>query len=232
MTYSDSTCKTQIGSTQTKTFTLSINIDSNYTNDFILSIQSLSIISNDSNITYNNYIKNKTKCKFNGIVVQGSSGATIKTISIKDNNGYNSGSLTYVDNMSHITSTLINAGNIVYTITATDSRGVTKSITKTINVLDYTLPKFNIVITSRVTKLEDNTYIDSDEGNCIKTNIAFSYFEIDNNITSLLISFYKSNVYYQKEFSFDKNNLILLDKTENKMYIGAVENNVYYFTVY
>ena len=182
-TYKDSNYSTLIGSAVSKTCTLNISTsNSSVSGYFTFSIGGLSVVSNDST-TYNSYLLNKTKCKISNIVITPTSGSTIKNIKITGSDGYDSGTLTYTSGMSHTTSLLTKAGSIKYTITITDSRGLTTNYTNSsmsINVIDYTLPIFKNVITSRAVSVEGNIE-DSNDGDIVKCLIDFGYFTADSN---------------------------------------------------
>ena len=236
-TYKDSNYSTLVGSAVSKTCTLNISTSSSSVSGyFTFSVGGLSVVSNDST-TYNSYLLNKTKCKISNIVITPTSGSTIKNIKITGSDGYDSGTLTYTSGMSHTTSLLTKPGSIKYTITITDSRGLTTNYTNSsmsINVIDYTLPIFKNVITSRAASIEGNIE-DSNDGDIVKCLIDFGYFTADSNnkIKKLEVSLRRKRDHglKYKTFSFVDNVFIDQDNTSLR-YEGYQNGDTYYYTLY
>ena len=236
-TYKDSNYSTQIGDMVDVLCTLNISTSSGSVSGyFTFSVGSLSIVSNDSN-TYKNYLLNKTKCKISNIVVTPKAGSTVKYIRITGSNGYDSGLLTYSSGMSHTTSVLTTLGTIKYTITITDSRGITTSYTNanmSIKVIEYLPPTFKSVITSRATSVEGNIE-ESDDGEIIKSVIDFSYFTQDstNKVSKLEMSLSTgAKASTKKTFTYQTNNTLTDNDDTSLVYTGIKNGDSYYYTLY
>lgn len=234
-TYSDSSYSNQVGDMYKTTCKLNLPINNEYLQDyFTFDIGATSIISIDSN-NYEVFLKDKTRCKFKKIYVSSNTGSIISSIRIIGTNGYDSGQINYLSlsGITYTTPILTTAGTITYSIYATDNRGITieSPIKKSITVMEYTLPKFKSVLTKRVIKDNNGNYIDSDEGNYLKSVIDFSYFTLDNinTIQNLIISFYKNDILFERRYIFSNN--ILIDQ-DNVSFYGIQNNDSYYYTLY
>ena len=236
-TYRDSNYSNQVGTAIDVLCTVNVSTSSSDINSyFTFSVGSLSIVSVDST-SYKSYLLNKTKCKISNISVKSNTSSAIKYIKITGSDGYNSGLLTYSNNMSHTTSTLTTTGSIKYTITITDSRGITASYTNasmSINVIEYSLPVFKNVVTSRADQV-DGLYQDSDDGGIIKSIIDFKYFTEDssNKLSKLQMSLTdKSGTTITKSFVYQSNNTFIDSDNASYVYSGYKNDDTYYYTLY
>lgn len=234
-TYSDSNYSNQIGDVYQTTCKLIVNTNNDVINDyFTFNIGSVSPVPN----SYNNYfIKNKTKCKFDNINITSTINSTISYIRIVGSDGYDSGQLAYGFNniYAYSTPTITTKGYIVYTIYATDSKGITVSCPDPIQIYveDYTLPKFNSVISSRV-EYVDNEFVSADEGTSLKSVIDFDYFKLDkqNTIKELVITISKQDQEIDTQtFTFSADENIFTD-TDGVSYDGIENNDSYYYILY
>ena len=235
-TYSDSEYSNLIGTT-TIPFTIKIDTSPEYvTGDyFTIDTINVSVVSNDSNI-YDTFLLNKTMCKFNNINIVSNTNSDISYIKIVGSDGYDSGFLNYSANMSHTTSVITKSGVITYNIQIIDSRGVTvsKEIAK-ITVLEYILPKFTNIISSRADKIDDtDEYVDSDTGTRLKSQLSFSYFieDVNNNIKTIEISYEHNGSITRDTYIYNKENHFLLNEARAKTYYGILQNDEYVYTVY
>lgn len=87
------------------------------------------------------YVQNKSKLQIN-ISANGTQGATIKTYKTTVCG------ITYSGN-SFVTSEITKSGNVEIAISVTDSRGLTTTTTRTINVQQYFQPKINSFVVER-----------------------------------------------------------------------------------
>jgi len=124
---------------------------------------------------YSYYIQNKSKLKVT-ISASGIYGSTIKSYKTTIDG------VPYASN-SFISNVLANSGQRTITTVVTDSRGLSITITKTINVVAYQEPKINSFICSRASS--DGTI--NDEGTCLSATINYT-------ITNLGDSSYKLEV--------------------------------------
>ncbi len=242
-TYSDSNYSTLVGDVYTTTFTVSIDTDT--------SAGGGSGVSSYFNFTlngaipwpqsYKSFIINETKCKFGAIKVESTSGANIKSIRIVGTDGYDSGSIVYLSNglstASIMTPTLTKSGTITYTITATDSRGITATCPNkiSITVLNYEAPKFLSVITSRASINDEGNYEESDNGSILKLTLDFDYSKIQNNNLKLNISCQKaseeSSTTITRQYSLI-NNSYFSDIDNNNFYSIEKDDGGHYYEIY
>lgn len=229
-TYSDSSYSTLVGDVYTTAFTVNIDTDNS-------SAGGGSGISSYFNFTlngaipwpqsYNSFIINETKCKFGPIRVESTNGASIKSIRITGTDGYDSGSIIYLSNglstASIVTPTLTKSGTITYTITATDSRGITATCPNkiSINVINYEAPKFLSVITSRASINSEGNYEESDDGSILKLTLDFDYSKIQNNNVKL-------NIICQKASEESSPTITRQYSLINDSYFSDIDNNNFY----
>lgn len=234
-TYSDSNYSKQIGDAYTTTCRLMINTSDDVIDDyFTFNIGSVSPLPN----LYNNiFITNKTSCLFSNIDITSTIGSDISYIRIVGSNGYDSGQLAYASNniRTYMTPKLPNKGYVIYTIYATDSKGITVACPDPIQIYveDYTLPKFNSVISSRV-EYVDNEFVSADEGTSLKSVIDFDYFKLDkqNTVKELVITISKQDQEIDTQtFTFSANEHIFTD-TDGISYDGIENNGSYYYVLY
>lgn len=230
-TYSDSNYSKQIGKVYKTNCKLIVNTNSDIIKSyFSFDIGGISPIPNK----YNNcFMKNKTKCRFDKIKISSTVNSTISYIRIVGSDGYDSGQIKYIDTDSffYITSTITNGGIISYTFYAIDSKGFTVACPTPIqiNVEEYTPPKINSVISSRVEYI-NNEFVNSDEGTSLKSVIDFDYFKIDNSIKELTITISKQGQTIDMEtFSFSNNTFI---DSNGKVYDGIKNSDRYYYILY
>lgn len=139
-TYSDSSYSTLVGTSSAKTLSLQLPTSVKP------SVSISSFAENTSGIasTFGAYIQNKSTIK-GAVTAAGVYNSTIKSYSIKINGAtYTSSSFT--------TGVLKTSGSNTCTVTVTDSRGRTNTVTKTFTVLAYTPPK---ITTYKVTRSTD-----------------------------------------------------------------------------
>lgn len=173
------TCKTYNGSTLigTKTVTFTAKVPSSV----VPSISSVAVA--DTNAAYSTqfgaFVQGKSKAKFT-ITAAGSYGSTIKTYKTTiESKSYSGAAPT--------TAVLSGSGNITATITVTDSRGRSKSTTKTISVVAYSAPK--ITAFSVIRSNADGT--SNNEGSNATIEVAFSIATANNKNTSSYTIEYK-----------------------------------------
>ena len=152
-TYSGST---KIGSAVSKNFTLKIP------SSIVPSISAtLAMVNGTVPSSWGIYVQGKSKCTITPSST-GSYSSTIKTITITGGtNGKYSKSMTTA--AAWTTTTLAESGTISFTIKATDSRGRSASITKSITVYEYKTPSISAVTAQRCisngTLNDDGTYL-------------------------------------------------------------------------
>lgn len=236
-TYSDSEYSNQIGDVYSTNFIVSIDTsDDKVSSYFNFTLNGATPYPE----SYSSYIINETKCKFGAIRVESTNGSIIRSVRITGTDGYDSGSIIYTTHgtttSSIITPILSKSGTVIYTITATDSRGITVTCPNkiSINVINYEAPKFLSVLTSRATINEEGNYEDSDDGSILKLTLEFDYFKIQDNSIKLSISCQKST---EESSSVTTNQYILIDNyfydsDNNNYYPIAKDDGSYYYEIY
>lgn len=147
---------TKIGSAVSKNFTLKIP------SSIVPSISAtLAMVNGTVPSSWGIYVQGKSKCTITPSST-GSYSSTIKTITITGGtNGKYSKSMTTA--AAWTTTTLAESGTISFTIKATDSRGRSASITKSITVYEYKTPSISAVTAQRCisngTLNDDGTYL-------------------------------------------------------------------------
>lgn len=152
-TYSGST---KIGSTVSKNFTLKVP------SSIVPSVSAtIAMVNGTVPSSWGIYVQGKSKCTITPSS-SGSYSSTIKTITITGGtNGKYNKSMTTATPWT--TPTLAESGTISFTIKATDSRGRSASITKSITVYEYKTPSISAVTAQRCisngTLNDDGTYL-------------------------------------------------------------------------
>ena len=165
---------TQIGSTTTKTFTVTVPS----TVKPSISAFTATRVNNTVPSTWGIYVQGKSQCTLE-ITAAGSYSSTIKTYSIKQGSTVLSSERTFTTNVLNTT------GSITYTATVTDSRGRTASTTVSITVTAYSSPSFSQVLSQRC-KQNGTLY---DDGTYIRAFAKFTYSAIGNNTLTAKVSF-------------------------------------------
>ena len=158
------------------------------------------------------YVKNHTAVKWD-VTAYGSYGSTIQKCTISGQNL----SYTFTNTSTSYTrtsETLTIAGEKVYTVTVTDSRGRTASQTGRITILDYNSP----VITSANSFRSNADGTLNGSGEYVTHKLTASFYTLQGNNTIKIEVFYKesSNPTYSKKSVIIKNDSD--DKTVNYSY--------------
>lgn len=181
-TYSGST---KIGSTVSKNFTLKVP------SSIVPSVSAtIAMVNGTVPSSWGIYVQGKSKCTITPSS-SGSYSSTIKTITITGGtNGKYNKSMTTATPWT--TPTLAESGTISFTIKATDSRGRSASITKSITVYEYKTPSISAVTAQRC--ISNGTL--NDDGTYLSVSVPTSSYSTCNgkNSRTLTVMYKESSV--------------------------------------
>lgn len=206
-TYSNSSYDTQIGSTASKTFTVTVPSTTvpNITSFSVEPVNENSIVKD-----WGIFLKNHTKAKIN-CSAEGISGSTISNYVISG--GY---SVT-VKSMPYTGSVITKSGNITFECKAVDSRGRSSQLTESsITVIDYSNPSISDLIVTR----------DSGDATKVKAKVTYKYSSVDGkNNASAVLYYRKSSDTVYEEYG------IISNGTEEALTISFDDTASYVFQV-
>lgn len=193
-TYSDSSYDTRIGSTSTKSFTVTVPSTT------VPNINSYSVTPVNSNSTVDGwgvflkgYSKAKISCEASGV-----SGSTIESYVLSG--GY----ATTVTSMPYTGAILTKAGEIEFKCKVKDSRGRASDVSsKKINVIDYSSPSISNIIATR----------DSGNATQVTVKVSYSFASVDGNNKASAILYYRktSETVFNEYGTISNNTNVVLD---------------------
>ncbi len=182
-TYTNSSCTTQIGNTDSRTFT--VTADSGMKPALASGVVTLSPVytGTGSSAISGLYVKgfSKVKAVFDTSKITWGAGASAGPYAIKVDDVTTSGSGT-TQTSSNVVS---QAGTITVTYTVTDSRGLSASGTETITVLNYAVPTIAVARCERTT--QDGTA--DEEGAYITVRASANRAAVGTNAVSMTVAF-------------------------------------------
>ena len=207
-TYSDAAATKQVGSASSKTFTVTVPDNSNTKPAVSMA---LSPVSSLPSAFAGLYIQGKSKVKA-ALSATGKYGATIKSYSMK------------VDGISHgagdgyTSNYLTSYGSKTVTGYATDSRGITGSISRNITVIAYSKPKISVSVCGRCDANGNLT----DSGTYLKISAKRSYSlvisdGVQRNYCKVMYRYYDGKTYSPWETILDRE-----DTTSDEVTTGAL----------
>ena len=183
-TYNSS--NTQIGSSSSKTFTVTVPTSSVPTIGSI-SITPASITAADGSTISNTLVQGQNKLTINVSGCSAGDGSTIKSytfsgpnVSSTINSSSSSASLTS-------SSTISSSGDLTYTVQVTDARGRTATTTAQIKCYEYSAPSFLSFSAYRC----DSSGNVKENGTCIKYSLGVKYSSVNNTNKSTIKIYYK-----------------------------------------
>lgn len=190
-TYTDSSCTTQIGNTDSRTFT--VTADAGMAPSLASGVCTLSPYNTGTgaaSLSDNLYIKgfSKVRAVFDASKITWGAGASAGSYAIKVENTTTSGSGTTQTSSNK----LANAGSITIQYTVTDSRGLSTSGTATISVSNYAAPTISLARCERTSvggeAQEEGLYI-TVRATATKTNVS-------NNAVGLKVAYMEAGGSY------------------------------------
>lgn len=215
-TYSGST---KIGSSATKTITISVPDGTTYKPTFTAAASDAAGIYAKIGV----YIKGKSKLKVSLTSISAKYSATIKEIRIVMNG--TTYKPTVGSSASATSGTLSTAGTNTVTIKVTDSRGYYTTKTLEIEVKTYSNPYFSALTISRYRMEDDGSYAKDDEGSYARVEYTAKVTSVGTNaLQSIVIDYIAVKVGASAES-------VTVPDSTGSIYVAADTELVYNFTI-
>lgn len=215
-TYSGST---KIGSSATKTITISVPDEAAYKPTFTAAASDAAGIYAKVGV----YVKGKSKLKVSLTSISGKYSATIKSISISMNG--TTYKPTVGSSASATSGTLSTAGTNTVTIKVTDSRDYSTSKTLEIEVKTYSNPYFSALTISRYRMEDDGSYVKDDEGEYANVQYTAKVSSVGSNALQKVV------IQYTAVKAGASSESVTLTDSTGSIYVAADTELVYNFTV-
>ena len=215
-TYSGST---KIGSSATKTITISVPDEAAYKPTFTAAASDAAGIYAKVGV----YVKGKSKLKISLTSISGKYSATIKSISILMNG--TTYKPTVGSSASATSGTLSTAGTNTVTIKVTDSRGYYTTKTLEIDVKTYSNPYFSVLTISRYRMEDDGSYVKDDEGEYANVQYTAKVSSVGSNALQKVV------IQYTAVKAGASSESVTLTDSTGSIYVAADTELVYNFTV-
>ena len=199
-TYTDSSCTTTVGVTDSKTFT--VTADSGMKPTLASGVVTLSAYNTGTgaaNLSNPGYVKgySKVRAAFNTSKITNANNATTASYAITIQDTKTSGTGTTITSSNTLTA----AGTVTVTYTVTDSRGRATSGTANITVNDYASPR----ITSFTCNRSNSSGTTTDDGTYFAVKAICSYTALSNNAITISLQYRTSSGSYGSATSLTNN---------------------------
>ena len=176
-TYSSNSESTQIGSVNSKTFTVTIP------DNVVPTVGSIVLTPQ----TYSNLIQGKNKLKIAVSDCKAGTGSSIKSYTFSGEGISSTTTSTSVISNNNITFSGTSDKSLIYTVTVTDNRGRTASKTASITCYAYNTPSFNSFTAYR----SDSNGTKNDNGTCVKCSFGISFSSVNGSNDATVKIYYK-----------------------------------------